>query len=315
MRVYGIAVCMIGIAMTCTAATGQTPSEQQTLDRMKKEFGSVFGRIVISGRVIDGEGKALSGVDLTESHSDLTMSFRTFFLGVEGNDGPQAARSTVSGHFSFDISDTGGVDLSFHKHGYYGKDLSFVYVEPGPNVRIDGRVQYYDIDVVMEKVGDVGPERTYYTSIPISAGKQLKVWVVRESLPGLEGIVKSVTALKDVKGPGLYVRETATKQLELVLGNGGSGEGFKSVVATGATRSERIAGLRRAPATGYEVILPLAITPQGRLKSPVFFYSKIAGLFGKGLVTGVTHDASRGWRINLDLYFALDGTRNVGWPE
>lgn len=280
---------------------------------------------VIKGRVVDQDGTLLNGVTAVVEKSKATGMFR---------EEDTKTTEVVNGTFCFTVRTAYAVNLEFRLTGHHGSGLlDYGSSVPAEGVRIEGRTHFYDdVTVVLQKIGKLAHLHEYLAPVLWQPDGALVAWDIsrigRERTatkcvkltanPGPEipcvylHIVKSETPMPAVVHDSAEISpRDGVVQLVIQDGKGG---GFIRVPSQGKDQRQMLLQMTTAPADGYTARLDL--TPQEvagfRTTTPVYYYAKVNGMFGKGYICNMFYSSAVGIRDSaLNFWLQPDGSTNV----
>ncbi len=310
----------------CSACAQE--SQESLLEIDREIVDSHVGDVDIRGRVVSENGTPLSEVAVKYYFRDLGDQVSNRKIDYK--------RIEVDGDFRISRRRISSVNLSILKDGYYPEIWSFAFHPEVPRQN-PGGVEKLDIEIVLQK-----------EPIPVALKKHEGILGAEYQGPVLVVGVKRQTAgetwlIKDGKKqelswPYVYLEADQGKNSRLPaaefkkkgdsrarkgLGLGwlrfndlDDGDGF--VVydpgEVGVWPEIGMRGMTEAPESGYQDNLELSAA---RSPSTVYFYFKVQGNYGKGMVTGrpiiALENDREVARAALLLYLNPNGSRNVSY--
>lgn len=290
------------------------------------------GDIEIAFTIRSSDGEPLNGVDVTLTESRLATAFG------DGDDGEQFVADS---HFVVNKRNIYGVHLQFIKQGFYAERWEYVMSER-PRDSWD-KAHSIEVAIVMTPRPISASLEKFEGALRSDGFSPISIlYPTRKSLPNKISANPTLTALpaEDTLFPYLYLdadigqngelasapfklkRYSAPKPILergfLRIAGASEGDGFLPVyIAEIPPVFERgFRGLQTAPANGYSDALKL--TPvEGREK--LFFYCRIGGRFGKGVVSNPPLIIEREGRniaiAVVDVYLNPTGSTDVSYSH
>lgn len=326
--VTGICVGAIAVALGIHSGGAESKANQQDLGKLAR---GPSGTIEIAGSVVDQDGLGLEGFVIQVGE-----------VGGRNPLGSLSKRKAASFDRRFLITRTGvsTIDCIFLKDGYYSERRSFSISE-AENDESKHFLSKRDVVIVLQKIPDPAPLEKYVgflTSNSIGA----KSVLYTQKLP-LSETPLSAEQLKERKRlnlarPHIYLEpdsdidgkfgrvfmeleETSGKRAVLRLGRvklsqPESGDGFFAADFTESIFNVH-KGLRkmtRAPSVGYESNLEISVDDEAVNR---FFYCRIHGQYGKGVVTNLAPIISRNGiesvTVDIEIFLNPTGSRDVSY--
>lgn len=279
----------IGVA-AIALATGlilnqQLPDSELGVESLRKIIEQDSGTIEVSGIVVDEDGVALDGVGIEVAEVDPADMF-----------GELRNRKIMRVDREFHIRRRGveTVECRFFKKGYYDVRHSFS-ISKGTSSQEDGSLKRDGFKVVLLQVPEPAPLEKIEGYLSSSRDGPSSVLMVQTS--ALDGSDKNyqfildpgtqsngalrivVTAIEGVAGP-----QSVLEVGRIIISPSELGDGFASTKITAGRRPVKY-GFRKmtvAPVEGYSPFLPIGAASS---EEDAFFYCRIGGRYGKGVVT------------------------------
>ena len=347
--IFILAVLIPGKAFT-EETNELTPREKEELRALQKaveeEAKSENGNFILEGIVVDEEGKPLKDVELTIT-THKTIFSPSGFLGFDYK--TKKRKMKIDGSFSVRAYKCERVALEFRKKGYFKEQIRFsILVARGslPGTQ-EGELKgntfiNRNIRVVMERIGEL-PKLIRYDSYLeyYSGGKAIIIDLDKgmgDPVDGGRGIVEvedllsavdmnllpsnsiyllPVSKALDAKGKIIPVKDKYGRlfspRVKLVINDPEGG----FVVHTPLPPQKRKASpivreMKEAPKEGY--VRKIELAP---FRGRTYFYFKIGGKFGKGLVSSPAYERVRKYNpidsvgVDIKLWLNPTGERNV----
>ena len=326
-------VVISGVMMiaSVTTACAQETLDPKMWEQLEAVVDSLTGTIDVRGRVVSADGEPLTDVT-------VKYFFREFGDVLTGEEIDRKTKK-FDGDFRIKQSGVSSVALSVFKEGYYSQNWSFGFdgEVPQDDPSNSGK---FDIEFVLEKKAASAPLRKHLGILRADVTGALAVLEVQRQSSGESWLVKNGER-RDLKWPHILFEtaDTGTERLSVVeyvppdsrhpkpgLERGwirfneiDPGDGFVVYEPSMVNVHRPVVGMRgmtTAPETGYSEKLEL-MTEDGI--PMVFFYLRLKGRFGKGMVTGrpfVTEEDGRELaRVLVEIYINPTGSRDVGYDH
>ena len=315
--------------------TGQRPTEEEVrrMNRLVSEIeNSGKGRFILKGEVVDEQGKRLEGVRIS-----IRKSLPGSLFNWEGSD--RYEQHMVDGVFALDFRGYSGVTLVFAKGGYYKQEIDYGMIEMAEKLseriargeKVSGPVlREESIRVVLEKQGEFTILEEYEGTMEYGPDGRGVVYDFGR-MPKKEFLMRDVDLGDPAKLPQWAIYMTAEREgarlrmaeipdppfnrtvsmpaaLRLITTDPEGG--FIRVATKGTEDVRPLDRMRRAPESEYEkeVMIPALEIP--RTLTPMAFYVKIKGMYGKGVLMLVRVEKSRLLAL-VRVYVQKDGLRNL----
>jgi len=323
-----VLACLL-VMLGAPAGAQEEPQTREEMIRLLEQWAETqVGDIDIQGTVVSDDGRPLMGVRVDFYFREL---------------GDVVARKKVvreelvaDGEFRIMREGISAVHLTFHKEGYYSERWSYLFNEETPRSN-PGGFETVTVEISLEQKPEMAPLEKYSGILRFD---------LRGPTTGLEVERKSSRAAslwKDgerieierqhvvLDGPETGSSELAVAQFKdedqgrlrdglergwIRFNTAEPGDGFVVYeLASKPLRPEQgFREMRLAPERGYQPRLELTAT-----ESPpkVYFFCRINGRFGKGMVTGrpiiVVEDEHQEARAGVVLYMNPTGSRDVSY--
>lgn len=328
-------VLVLAAAVDPVGLFAQQPAPQANMgaDKIEGILRDISGSIEIWGTIVDQDGNPLQGVSVEVSEERVAEMFEPV---------TPPTNTIVDHRFQIEKSNVVAIDCLFFKAGYYAERWSFSF--PGAGSEPNGRVfAKRDVEIVLREKPDSAPLQKFEGILRSDVGGPTSVLDTQRpdrSIPpfttderpgsdrmnlarphffldpavGSDGRLESVLIeIEGFAGPQVILKEGWIGYSQL-----GPGDGF--IEADIPETSSRIAkGFRwmtEAPATGYASRLQLAAEVG---KKSRFFYCRIGGRFGKGVVTNmpriVTNERIESASAIMIVYFNPSGSRDLSYSH
>jgi hypothetical protein len=257
-----------------------------------------IGGLDIRGRVVSADGQPLQDVTV--------MYFFREFGDVLTRKDIDRKRMNVDGDFSIKKRNVSSANLWIAKEGFYSEQWSFVFDEDTPRENPSG-LERIDLEIVLLEEPSPAPLIKFEGTLRTSAMGPVSVLFSKKRLLPRMGREKEEEILRDFSWPNIYL--AVDKAVDGTVGRTSYiPEGKKSsidILARGWVRlsqpdtddgfvvfdpgvippRERHAfrGMLDAPPEGYTPDLEIPVPGSPR---KVFFYCRIHGQYGKGMVSG-----------------------------
>ncbi len=304
------------------------PNQEEMLRQLEAWTEMLKGDIDIRGRVVSTNGQPLMDVK-------VNYYFRKL--------GDVVARKEIvreslraDGEFRIERSDISSVNLSFLKPGFYSEQWSFSFNEETPRTN-PGGAEIVEIEIVLEKQAERAPlekrqgilradTRGPVSVVEVKRQGNRESWLWRNGekrdfdwphvfLVAAEGYGTALPK-SDLEVEGRRYPQKGLEQGWIRFSHPSVGDGFVVYDPGEIPFRPEIAmrGMTEAPDKGYEPSLELAAA-----ESPqkVFFYCRVNGKYGKGMVTGrpiiAVEDDREVARTSILIYLNSEGSRNVSY--
>ena len=314
------------ILFVCSACA-QEPQDP-TAGGNEGSFGSMVGDVDIRGQVVSENGEPLKDVT-------IKYSFREFGE-VLINKEIEPKRMNADGNFRIKKKRITSIEISCLKNGYYPESWSFVFNPESPRNN-PGGYEVFEIQLILQKKSAPVQLRKYEGILRAAIDGPVSVVGTKRQASGETWLLKDgqkremewpYVYLVSVEGegsnlPSIEVNSESSGSVGKVLERGwlkfsnlGHGDGFV-IYDPGEVGRWPETGMRRmneAPVSGYVPNLQLsgAASPQ-----TAYFYYRINGMYGKGMVTGrpiiAIEDDREVARAAILLYMNPTGSRNVSY--
>ena len=302
--------------------------DDPTLEVYEDAARAMVGSVDLSGRVVDSEGTPIKDVTIKYVFRKLQ--------DVLSADEIDYKRIKVDGDFRFKESDISSVHLTFLKEGYYAETWSYGFHPDRRRNNPDG-VERIEIEIVLEKQPPSAPLKKYQGILRTASNGPISVVEIERQGSGEAWLWKNGQKRElswpyvflvagdgpDMPLPLVEFKSEDQRFLKKGLRRGwiefsdfAEGDGF--VVHEQSEHFDRVEiGMRQmteAPESGYEPRIELSVS-----ESPpkVYFYCKVNGKFGKGMVTGrpiiAIEEDRQVARAAILVYINPTGSRNVSY--
>jgi hypothetical protein len=275
---------------------------QEVQDPLLKEVIEVaenrIGGLDIRGRVVSADGQPLQDVTV--------MYFFREFGDVLTRKDIDRKRIKIDGDFRIKKRNVSSANFWITKEGFYSEQWSFVFDEDTPREN-PGGLERIDLEIVLLEEPSPAPLVRYEGTLRTSAMGPLSVVFSKKRLLPRMGREKEEEILKDFSWPNIYlavaeaadgtvdsnsyIPEGKKRPIEILskgwvrLSQPDTGDGF-IVFDPGAIpfrEQQAFRGMLDAPDDGYapELEIPAPGSPR-----KIFFYCRIHGQYGKGMVGG-----------------------------
>ena len=323
-RLHTVLYMLVMVFPTIACAQeGQDPKLKQLIDALDSQVGSLD----IRGRVLSTDGQPLEDVT-------VQYYFREF--------GDVLARKEIDrksiridGDFRIKGENLSSANLSFSKEGFYPEKWSFVFDETTPRENPDG-YERFDIEIVLRGIPTPAPLERFDGTLRTDSSGPVSVLFTQKRLLPRMAREEEEKILRDFNWPNIYIAvdtlpdESIHKAEHIPLGKRmpidvlakglirlsqpDPGDGF--VVYDPGEISLRVElgfrGMLEAPVGGYVQDLVIS-TPESPQK--VFFYCRVNGQYGKGMVSGrpaiVVEDDREVAVAGIVVYLNPTGSRDV----
>ena len=303
-------------------------SQDLTGRQFEETTSSIIGSVDIRGRVVSEDGKPVEDVT-------IKYSFREFG-DVLINKEIKHKRMKVDGEFRIKRRRITSVDLSVLKLGYYPESWSFAFDSEAPR-KNPGGYEEFELEIFLQKKAEAVPLKKYEGILRAEVQGPVSVVQVTRQASGETWLLKDgkkreldqsyiYLVADEGKNSQLPTTEFAAEndhRLNTRLERGwirfsdrSDGDGF-IVYDPGEVEVWPETGMRRmtkAPQSGFDANLELSAAES---QQTVYFYCRINGLYGKGMVTGrpiiAFEDDRQVARAAILMYINPTGSRNVSY--
>jgi hypothetical protein len=289
---------------------------------------SMTGSVDLSGRVVDSEGSPIDDVTIKYLFRELQDVLSTDEIDYK--------RIKVDGDFRFKKFNISSVHLTFLKEGYYAETWSYGFHPDQRRNNPDG-VERIEIEIVLETQPPSAPLKKYQGILRTASNGPISVVEIKRQGSGETWIWKDGQG-RELIWPHVFLAAGGGTGMPLPMvefesedqrflkkglrrgwiefSDFAEGDGFVVYEQSEHFDWAEI-GLRRmteAPESGYEPSMELSAS-----ESPptVYFYCKVNGKFGKGMVTGrpiiATEEDRQVARAAILVYINPTGSRNVSY--
>lgn len=314
------------ISIVCLACAQE--SQGPMLSQVEEAVSTQVGSVDIRGRVVSQDGRLLEDVT-------IKYFFREFG-DVLINKKIDYKRKRVDGEFRLKQRGISSVKISFLKEGYYPETWSFSFDPTSPR-KNPGGTERFDIEIILEKESVPAPLTKFEGILRADIRGPVSVVGVKRQGSGetwlwkdgakrqldLPYVLLIADNRKSSELPTTEFKADNERQFKKGLERGwirfsdlDDGDGF-IVFDPGEVKGRPVTGMRRmteAPESGYEASLDVAAA-----ESPqkIYFYCKLNGKHGKGMVTGrpiiAIEEGRQVARAAIIVYMNPTGSRNVSY--
>ncbi len=325
---FSLIFFMLGMLnlVACSACAQDT--QDSTLKELEEALSSMVGDVDIRGQVITKEGDPLQNV--------MIKYFSREFGDQLTHREIDYKRIRVDGTFRIREQNISSINLSFLKEGYYVETWSYGFHPDSPR-KNNGGAEEFDLEIVLKKKAERAPLVKFKGILRADIHGPVSVVEVKRQGPGESWLWKNGER-REIDWPYVFLSaaigeqhglptskyklenqdyfKTGLQQGWVHFNNLGDGDGFIIFKPGKIPARPEIAmrGMISAPETGYENVLELRASDS---PSKVFFFCRINGSYGKGMVTGrpiiATEEDREVARAALLIYLNPTGSRNVSY--
>lgn len=304
------------------------PDQKEMLRQLEQWVETQIGSIDIRGRVVSEDGQPLMGVTVGYIFSE--------FGDAIGRKEVKREHLTANGDFRIRRRDVSSVDLRIYKEGYYSERWWYGFNEETPRRNPNG-FETVEIEVVLEKQARRAPLKKFDGILRADVRGPVSVVEVKRQGSGAAWLWKNGEK-RELDWPHVLLEsaDTGKDKLSVIeyqpddqrhkkrglergwirFNDPNPGDGF-IVYESGESPVRPEIGMRKmttAPESGYQENLELA-TRAG--PSKVYFYCKLYGQYGKGMVSGrpfvAVEDERQVARAAILLFLNPTGSRDVSY--
>jgi hypothetical protein len=298
---------------------------------IQKLLAGVSGTIQVGGHIVDQDGNRLDdvGIEISEvSPNDMS--------------GTLANRKVirVNGEFQIRRSGVQTVDCGFFKEGYYDERRSYSVPEVADTPSA-GAVTKSGETIVLERIPDPAPLQLFEASLDSSVNGPGLALSLRQL-----GIADGLSPLREgddrassiAQGSQIYLEpeiaqdgrlsrvlvnlegiggvQSVLQSGQFILTNPGAGDGFvlADLASTSSKVNRNFRKMVEAPLEGY---VPYMDISGESGEEDLYFFCRIAGRYGKGVVTNLVPLVEKGGKENayarMIIYLNHTGSRNVAY--
>ncbi len=326
LRILMVSLLVWMVLLDCSACAQDVTDP--TLKRLEKAAESMTGSIDLHGRVVDSNGILLRDVTIKYFFQEFQDSL--------SNETIDYKRMRVDGDFRIRESDISSVHLTVLKNGYYSETWSYGFHPERPRQNPDG-IELIEISIVLEEQPVSAPLQKFTGILRTDLNGPVSVVEIKRQGSGETWLWKNgekreliwphvFLATEDGSGSELSAVEFTSKDQRFLkkglrrgrirFNNSAEGEGF-IVYEPNEMHDWAEIGMRRmteAPEIGYIPKIEVSVE-----ESPetIYFFCKVNGHFGKGMVSGrpiITVEEDRQVaRAAILIYLNPTGSRNVSY--
>jgi len=314
------------VLLNCSACAQD--AKEPTLNRFEEAAKSMTGSIDLHGRVVDRSGRPIRDVTIKYFFRELQDFLSNGEIDYE--------RMRVDGDFRIEQSDISAVHLTVLKDGYYSETWSYGFDPERPRLNPEG-IERIEIAIVLEEQPVSAPLRKYAGILRTDLNGPISVVEVKRQGSGETWLWKDgekrdlnwthvLLATEDEIGSALSVVEFRSKDQRFLhkglrqgwirFNDSAEGEGFITY-EPGEINEWAEMGMRRmteAPEGGYERAVEVAVE---KSTETIFFFCKVNGHYGKGMVSGqpivALEDGRQVARAEILIYLNPTGSRDVSF--
>jgi hypothetical protein len=319
----------LGIPIFFTSSACAQEDAQTMLGQLKEAAASQIGSIDIRGRVISEDGQPLDSVS-------IDYYFREFGDIVADKEIVNESQE-INGSFRIKRSDISTVNIWAYKLGYYSKRWSFGFNADTPRQN-PGGFERVDLEIVLEKQPDPAPLNRMRGILRTDMNGPVSVVFTKQRLLPRMGRMEEEKVMSDFSWPNIYLESDSdpgeelqtTKYLErsqstprdglahgrIRMSHPDPGDGFVVYDPGEVPARPEIAmrGMNIAPGSGYGTDIEVSASES---PSKVYFFCKIHGQYGKGMVSGrpviAEEDGRQVARALILIYLNPTGSRDVAY--
>ena len=317
-----------GFIVACAFSANAQGVQSPMIEGLKKAVENLAGSIVIRGVVVSSEGRPLDNVT-------LKYFFRQFG-DYSAQRQIEFERMQVDGVFQVERQGFSSAYFQFLKIGYYPETWSFVFDENTQRENL-GEVVQVDLEIVLRRQPVSAALKRFegilrtdaqgpVTVVEVERESGRETWVKRNGQK--RGIDRLHLVLVAAEGTGsdLPVSEFEdgeshifAKGLErgwVRLNQLEAGDGFFVLDLDDYPSRPELAfrNMNLAPENGYEPALEVSALNK---RNKVFFYCRLNGQYGKGMVSGrpviAEENGREVARASIVVYLNPTGTRDVAY--
>lgn len=304
------------------------PDREEMLRQLEQWAEMQIGSIDIRGHVISEDGQPLMGV---------TISYYFRELGDIVTDKEiKRERLTADGDFRIRQRDISSISLTIYKEGYYPERWWFGFNEETPRSNPNG-FETVEIEIVLEKEAQPAPLKKFSGILRADVRGPVSVVEVKRQGSGAVWLWRNGEK-RDLDWPHVFLESADTGRAELSVveyqpddqsqkqpglekgwirfNDPDPGDGFIVYEPTNVPLRPEI-GMRKmtnAPESGYQENLELATSES---PSKVYFYCRLRGQYGKGMVSGrpfiAVEEERQVARAAILLFLNPTGARDVSY--
>jgi len=304
------------------------PDQKKMLRQLEQWAETQIGSIDIRGRVVSEDGQPLMGVT-------VLYFFRELGDVVERKE-IKREHLTADGDFSIRRRDISSVNLTIFKEGYYSERWWYGFNEETPRRNPNG-FETVEVEIVLEKQARRAPLKKFDGILRADVRGPVSVVEVKRQGSGAAWLWKNGEK-RDLDWPHVFLETADTGKAELSVveyqpddqrhtkpglergwvrfNDPDPGDGF-IVHEAGEFPVRPEIGMRKmtaAPELGYQEKLELATRES---PSKVYFYCKLHGQYGKGMVSGrpfvAVEEERQVARAAVLIFLNPTGSRDVSY--
>ena len=317
-------VVLLPLLLAC-AQQVRDPEIEQVLDATEKRIGGLD----IHAWIVSVDGQPLEDVTI--------LYFFREFGDVLTRKEIDRKSTTVDGEFRIKKRNISSANLWITKEGFYQERWSFVFDENTPRQNSDG-FERVDIEIVLHEVPSPAPLEKYEGVLRTSSTAPVSVLFSKKRLLPRMGKEKEDQILRDFSWPNVFLavekaadgsiltREHVPEDKRppidvlakgwIMLSQPDPDDGFIVYDPGEVPPREKLAfrGMLEAPSDGYFSDLEIP-TSDGPRK--VFFYCRVHGQYGKGMVSGrpaiIVEDDAELAITGITVFLNPSGSRDVSY--